>query len=97
MKKIITKTELRQNCFRSNGKIHVGFFVDDEPFFSIVSKDEIYDYLLRHPDKAEKYNKFFMSPETVAIDKFITEDIKILAPSLYLMCIEVYYKKQKIV
>lgn len=98
MKKVITKTELRQNCFRTNGHIHVGFFVEDDYFFSVMDKIDITDYLNRHPDKAEKYNKYFMYPETVAIDMFVTEEISgILAPDLKMRGIEVYYKNKKIV
>lgn len=98
MKKLITKTELRQNCFRTNGHIHVGFFIDDEPFYSVISKSDIIDYLNRNPDKAKKYNKFFMCPETVAIDMFVVEEITgILAEELKLHGIEVYYKKTRLI
>lgn len=98
MKKLITKTELRQNCFRTNGHIHVGFFIGDEPFFSVISKSDIIEYLNKHPDKAEKYNRFFMCPETVAIDMFVVEEIpEILGEELKLRGIEVYYKKTRLI
>ena len=95
MKRLITKTELRQHCFRQNGHIHVGFFIGDEPFFSVISKNDIIDYLNRHPDKAKKYNRFFMCPETVAIDMFVNEEVSgILAPELKMRRIDVYYRNQ---
>lgn len=98
MKRLITKTELRQHCFRQNGHIHVGFFIGDEPFFSVISKTDILEYLDRRPDKRKKYARFFMSPETVAIDMFIEEEVAgILAPEFKHNGIEVYYKKQRLV
>lgn len=91
--KTITKTELRKNLFYSNtGSIHIGFFIGDEPFYSIISKVEMAEYIINHP---KIYKKMI---ETIAIDKFLNEDLTgILGTELKAKDIEVYYKNKRLV
>lgn len=93
MVKEITKTELRKNLFFSeNGNVFIGFFIDDEPYFSMITKDELDEYAIKNPYMEDK------AIETVAIDKFIKEELTgILSTELKTNKIEVYYKNKRIV
>ena len=94
MKKEITKTELRKNIFHCNEHIHIGFFVEDEPYFSIITKDEIREHINDH---FERFN-YFTNEDTVAIDIFINKDIPgILKEELQTNGIEVFYKGKQLV
>ena len=93
MKVTITKTDLRKNLFYSpKGNIHVGFFIGDEPFYSIITRYELAQYRIAHSKLWDKM------PETIAVNKFIDEDVAgILGKELKARDIEVYYKNKRLI
>lgn len=84
MKRTITKTELRKNIFHTEGgsRIALGFYIDDEPYFLAYGIDD-FDYAFNF--------------ETLAINKFINEDLnRFHGKELNEKHIEIYYRKKRI-